>query len=71
MVTFNKDSFTITIHTAASPVEDWKSLHKHLLMIMADVIGEDYVEQPWMVMNLLKELMPDDKTSALMIDKNK
>ncbi len=70
MVTFNKDSFTITIQTGGNPIENWLDLNGQLTQLLSAIDNEEAVRPtPWMVINLLSDMMPDWETAKKMTDK--
>lgn len=69
MVTFNKDGFTITIKTGGNPIENWLDLNSQLTQLLSSVDNEENImPTPWLVINLLTDLMPDWETAKKMIE---
>jgi len=68
MVVFNEDSFTITVKTVTNPIEDWLGLHEQIISILASVDGNDCVQTPWLLINLLHDMMPDWETAKKMTE---
>lgn len=70
MVRFDKTGFTVRIHTAGNPTEDWLELQKELLNILSILDMEQHVmPAPHQTLNLLASLMLDYKQVKFLIDK--
>jgi hypothetical protein len=68
MVRFEKDGFTIHVHTGTNPVEEWMNLHDQLLD-MIGTVDESSGTAPndfYRVFMLLQDMMPDYLTAKKM-----
>lgn len=68
MVQLTRESIVITIPAAGNQsAENWLVLHKQLCLLLSYNQPETAVENPWMVLELLDCLMPDEKTANKLI----
>ena len=65
MVTFNKDSFTVTVETGTDPVEDWLATQNELIESL-QAEADDMHEKRFHYLTLLKALLPDWETAKKM-----
>jgi hypothetical protein len=66
-VTFQPDGYTIQVFTGCNPVENWLDTQKQLCdAITAISEVECNNDGYWLVINLLREMMPDIKTAEKM-----
>lgn len=68
MVTLTKNELVITIPSASgSSAENWLTLHRQLAFLISNNLDNDFTEQPWMVMELMSNLTPDEETAQKLI----
>ena len=65
MVTFNKDSFTVTVETGTDPVEYWLATHQELVDALK-CEDEQMIAKRFHYLELLSQLMPDWETAKKM-----
>ncbi len=69
MVTFNKDSFSIDVHTGFNPVNEWLNTCNGLCDLLHNVNEDNIIPETYSsVIYLLQNMLPDYETAKKMFD---
>ncbi|MDO5665694.1 MAG: hypothetical protein Q4G63_10620 [Bacteroidia bacterium] len=71
-VEFFDDKYVITIRTGGNPIEDWLDLHSELLTVLSMWDPEENImSNPWRMLNLIENMMPQWETALKMHPRKK